>query len=184
MTAAPLDLAAVFAQAQADVTSMFGRIDIAEDEIAKAAKDHPAAARLYHAFTLMRPTSEMMATEFVYRSHCAELAGRVAAGLDTRPGTAAEVCLGLCHTSLQAPLTSTGAGLYFRMWAKAFPDKPAMSGQAVHYEAIGGAQIDAAEEEARRLSRADWRVPGKPECAGRHHGVEVACEFHDTSTLF
>jgi hypothetical protein len=67
-----------------------------------------------------------MATEFVYRAHCAEILGRVAADVDTKPGTAAEVRLA-CRDAA--------------MWERAFPQHPVFASQAAHYEAIRGTQI-------------------------------------------
>lgn len=50
-----------------------------EDEITKGMRHHPHAAdALHHSFTLLRPTSDRMNTEFVYRRHCQELLDRVA----------------------------------------------------------------------------------------------------------
>lgn len=125
----------------------------AEDELSRATKRHPAEGdALYHAFRLLRPHHDLMATEFVYRSHCREILERVAHQEDTRPGTAAEVCC-LCHDASQvAPLTTPAAGLYFRMWAVAFPDNPAHGGvdNLSHYEALEGPAIDDLETTARR----------------------------------
>jgi len=169
------DLAGLYSDIEASLTGIFTQMDIAEDEIEKAAKQHPDHGDLlYHAFALLTPTHPLMATEFVYRSHCAELLARAVAGQDTRPGTAAEICCACSEASQVAPMRTSAAGLYARMWARAFPDQPVMlEDQREHYEALEGAEIDRlAAESARRLSRPDRTLKGTT-CAGRHHGDDV-----------
>jgi hypothetical protein len=155
---------------------IFSQIDWAEDEIAKAAQRHPAHAdRIHHSFDLLTPYHDLMRTEFVYRSHCAELLDRVAAGADTRPGTAAEVCTA-CHDASQvAPLTTSAFGLYARMWEQAFPAHPAFTTQREHYEALRGPQISDLESEARRKLAQPGRHLGVITCPGTHHGQPVTC---------
>lgn len=67
----------------------------------------------------MLPTQDLLRTEFVYRSHRRELRERVARGQDTRPGTAAKLVIARSHNGQLAPLTTAGAGLCMRMWARA-----------------------------------------------------------------
>lgn len=91
-----------------DITNAVGTTEDqwtwAEDEIVQVTRRHPHVADdLFHRFSLLQPTSHRMATQFVYRSHCRELLDRVANGNDTRPGTAAEVCLALLEVSLITP---------------------------------------------------------------------------------
>lgn len=89
------------------------QIEWAEDEIQQAMERHPSERDiLYRSFPLLNPTHKLMATEFVYRSHCQEILERLVTGADTRPGTAAEVCCLCCDMSLRAPLSSPAAGLY------------------------------------------------------------------------
>jgi hypothetical protein len=131
----------------------------AEEEIEKATREHPDQAdRLWHAFQLLTPTHDLMKTEFVYRSHCRELLGRVINAEDTRPGTAAECCAACCSTSELAPLTTSGTGLYMRMWAKAgFPD---IGVEGEHYEVLKGREIDDHEALLRRkLTQKDRKLP-------------------------
>jgi hypothetical protein len=148
----------------------------AEDEITRAHHRHPERADLiHHAFPLLAPAHELMRTEFVYRSHCAEILERVAAGTDTRPGTAAEICAA-CHDASQiAPLNDTAFGLYARMWQRAFPHKPVFTSQAEPYEALYGQQITDLET----LTRAKLAQPGRRltaiDCTGTHHGQPVTC---------
>jgi hypothetical protein len=158
------------------LSGILSQIDWAEDEGEKARQRHLAHAdRIYHAFVLLTPSHDLMRTEFVYRSHCAELLDRVAAGTDTRPGTAAEVCAA-CHDASQvAPLTTSAFGLYARMWELAFPAYPVFSSQREHYEALRGPQISDLESEARRKLAQPGRCLGMITRPGMHHGQLVTC---------
>jgi hypothetical protein len=118
------------------------QLEWAEDEIGQAMQRHPSQRDvLYHSFSLLRPTHELMATEFVYRSHCREILERLVADADTRPGTAAEVCCICCDMSLLVPLRSPAAGLYLRMWTAAFPDQPMFAEPSQHHEALEASTI-------------------------------------------
>ncbi|WP_419703006.1 hypothetical protein [Promicromonospora sp. NFX87] len=154
------------------------QIEWAESEIDAAITRHPAQGDLlYHGSTLLRPTHRLMATEFVSRSHYRELLDRLATGKDTRPGTAAEICCACAEASLVAPLNSTAAGLYFRMWETAFPDMPPITDRTQHHEALDSSSIDALEATSRRtLARKD-RVVGDISWTGMHHGTAVPCTF-------
>ncbi|WP_436501698.1 hypothetical protein [Actinokineospora sp. HUAS TT18] len=157
---------------------LFQQMTWAEDEIQKAAGRHPSAAdRLFHSFTLLRPTHDRMTTEFVYRSHCAEILQRVISGADTTPATAAELCCVCGEASCLAPLNRAAVGLYMRMWSIAFPDKPVCGDQLQHYEAIVGTGIDNLEAESRAKFSVDDRLLGDVHCAGMHHGEPVSCSF-------
>lgn len=162
------------------LTGLFERMEWAEDEIDRAMRRHKASAStLYHSFSLLTPTGVMSErAEFVYRSHVRELLARVVAGQDTRPGTAAEVCLACSESSLVAPLTDTAAGLYGRMWdAAGFPGDQFHARQE-HHEALSGSLIDDAERELRRKLAVDDRKLGAIECGGMHHGEDVSCAYH------
>jgi hypothetical protein len=128
----------------------------AEEEIETAVGEHPEhAQRLSDAFGLLAPTRRLMRTEMVYRAHCREILARVAAGEDTRPGTAAECCCACCETSQAAPLNVAGAGLYMRMWkAAGFPEFDELS---THYEALRSQDIDRHERTVRHKLRVDSR---------------------------
>lgn len=160
------------------LAGVFEQMEWAEDEIAKAQRRHRAAHnRLYHSFKLLVQPHELMRQEFVYRSHCREILERVAAGQDTRPGTAAEVAIACCESSQLAPLTSTGAGLYGRVWKLAgFPGEH-WDDRQVHHEALSSSLIDDAEREMRRKLASDDRRFGVDDCGGMHHGEKVSCEF-------
>lgn len=131
------------------LSGAFAQMDWAEDEIEKAQKLHPECSdALYHAFRLLSPSDilqQASAAEFVYRSHYRELLGRVACGQDTRPGTDAEMACACAETSLIVPLNTAAAGLYIRVWQRAFPGhrNPFKDlDDAGHYEAIAGSAID------------------------------------------
>jgi hypothetical protein len=176
-------LDALVAAVTRDLAGPFAMMDWAEDEIARATRRHRGHADvLYHAFTLLRPRDigSGMATEFVYRSHAAELLDRLAAGGDTRPATAAELCLVCAHVSQQAPMHGAAAGLYFRLWQTAFPQHQVTADQAeqlVHYEKLFGPRIDDLEAALRRKSADPARRLAEVDCAGRHHGRRVACRY-------
>jgi len=148
--------------------SAMQRIEWAEEEIESMGQAHPEHAdRIWHSFALLRPTHDLMKTEFVYRSHCRELLQRIVAGEDTRPGTAAESCIACCETSQHAPLNIGGVDFYMRMWSKAsFPD---LGFPREHHEAIAGEVIDGHERELRRRLSCDWRqlpkvITHSPQC--------------------
>lgn len=163
---------------------MFDQIDWAEDEITQAQSRHPASSDLlHHSFELLAATDELMTQQFVYRAHCRELLDRLAGGQDTRPATTVEVICACCRTSMIAPMTTTGAGLYFRLWARAFPHKPVLpDGQRKHYEALHGEAIDDLEDQLRRTLARHDRVLGTPECTGRHHGSPGRCRYAHPGT--
>lgn len=139
---------------------IFEQMEWAEEEIDQAQGRHPAqASLLWTTFRLFVPTSDLMRTELVYRSHCRELLERVAAGEDARPGTNAELAIACCETSQLAPMTTAGAGLYMRVWARAFPDQPLVDNeeQLGHYEALESRAIDDHEAVLRRKLSQPWR---------------------------
>jgi hypothetical protein len=145
------------------MSSAFAAMKWAEDEIARAMRRHPDQADpIWHSFLLLQPHHDVVsATERNYRAHCRELLERVAAGEDTRPGTAMECIAVLRDTSLVAPLNATGFGLYMRVWDKAgLPAVLPGPFEREHYEAIRGEQIDDAEYSTRRkLTQPERRLP-------------------------
>lgn len=173
------ELLRLYRDVQRQVAEEFKWVEWAEDEIKRAIERHPAEADvLFHSFPLLKRTSDRMSTEFVYRGHCREILERVAAGADTRPGTAAEVCIALSDVSQVGPLTSGATGLYFRMWTKAFPGKvPEIDNSLAHYEALYGSAVDDAEQFARRKLSVKARQLGDIECSGQHHGETVQCKY-------
>jgi len=182
-TSSDSSLAALIGAVTSELAEAFTMMDWAEDEIARATCRHPDHADvLYHAFMLLRPRDlgRGMNSELVYRAHAAELLERLATGADTRPATAAELCLVCAHVSQQAPMHGAAAGLYFRMWQTAFPHCPITAdhaGQQVHYEKLYGAQIDDLEHELRAKIADPRRRLTDVDCAGMHHGHRVMCRY-------
>jgi hypothetical protein len=178
-----LDLGALIDEIVAETAPVFAAMEWAEEEIAAAQRRHTGQAdAIWHTFQILTPRDigPGMGTEFVYRGHVRELLDRVAAGADLRPATAAEVLLVLVDTSLRAPMHGPGAGLYFRMWQKAFPEHPMTAVHAehqVHYERLHGAQIDQFEADLRHRLRDRDREIGDINCCGRHNGELVTCTF-------
>ena len=166
------------------LAGLFEQMDWAEEEIRRTARRHRRHTdMLFHCFLLLTPTDALMGTEFVYRSHCRELLRRVLSGEDTRPGTAAEVCCALSAASTVAPFTSPASGLYFRMWAQAFPEQPNFGADRLeHHEALEASVIDDLETTLRGKLAVPTRQLGTPECGGRHHGTPVACRYHTPSS--
>ncbi|WP_148083799.1 hypothetical protein [Micromonospora sp. Llam0] len=158
-------------------------MDWAEDEIAKATHRHPDQAdAIYHAFSLIRRGhfGLEMPSDFVYRSHAAELLERIAAGADTTVATAAELCLVCAETSQLAPMHGAAAGLYFRLWRTAFPDHPCtpeLVDQQVPYEMLHGSRIDELEQVLRHKFTDPHRRLIDIDCSGTHHGRPVTCRF-------
>lgn len=128
---------------------------LAFEEVCAAIKRHPDRAEpLKAAMPLLTPTHPRMAMEFVYRGHVRELLERVATKADTRPGTAAEVCLVCCEVSARVPFHHAAAGLYMRMWHQAFPGHPGFEDFLPHHEALSASEIDRLEARTRaKLAR-------------------------------
>ncbi|MBF6137244.1 hypothetical protein IU433_22265 [Nocardia puris] len=151
-----------------------------EEEIAAAQQRHPGQADvLFHAFYLMQLTNVNLYCEMLLRAHCRELLERVAAGADTRPGTAVEVLLLTHRASLTAPLTAAAVGLFLRMWkAASLPDPDNHTAALDYYESSVGSEIDELETRARRSEQQVQRIPDpSPECAGEHLGQAVTCRI-------
>lgn len=143
--------------ALAGLMSIFDAMDWADDEITKATQRHPDHAdELREAFQILAPNVDLgegVTTEFVYRSHAAELLERVASGADTRAATNAELVIVCKEISRRVPLHGAAAGLYLRLWAQAFPTHPLSEdhdSERSHYEHLFGSQMDELEAELRR----------------------------------
>lgn len=110
------------------ITGLFARMELAEEEIDEAKRRDPAnAERIHGAFRYLRPTDPLeRAGDDLYRDHCREIIGRVAASAGERelaPGTRAEVLVTLSDLSLAAPLERTAFLLYGRLFTEAFPER-------------------------------------------------------------
>lgn len=169
---------------EADFAAVFEQMHWAEDEIARAQARHPEHAdTLFHSFALLRSAaSKRMSVEAVYRAHAREILERVAAGEDTRPGTAVEVVIGLLAAASTAPLSHEGFGLCARLWLTAgLPGHDDFTDRHEHIEALHAGRIDTEETAARRACRDDTRTPRPIDCDGWHHGAQVPCQHRTTS---
>jgi hypothetical protein len=176
--AAQLDLASLYDDATSQLGGYMQQLGWAEDEIQAGMRRHPAAAdAIWHSLTLTTPTADLMRVEIVYRAHVREIVDRVAAGQDTRPGTAVEVAILCCHVSQLAPLTTTAAGLYFRVLRAAGLPFALDDEHAGAYEQLRGDQIDDAEAEARHKLADKTRTLRNVSCKGRHHDTPVDCRY-------
>lgn len=117
------DLGAAFRRA-------FRLAEVAEAELA-CEGDPPGAFML-----LMPPVSMFDKDPAVYRSHVRELLRRIARGEDTRPATDAECLCALSAASLDAPLSSTPAALFERLFARVMPGR-VPAGDAVREPYVG-----------------------------------------------
>lgn len=175
------DLADLFNETRSVVAGAMQLVEWAEDEIAETCAQHPAQADdLHHAFSLLVPTADVMRTEFVYRSHCQELLGRVVRGEDTRPPTNAELAAACCEASLAGPLKPGGFTVYMRAFKRAFPDKAGHLDDAVDpYEYVTGSEADVLERGLRSKLTDKDRVIRNPSCSGRHHGEPAPnCRYY------
>ncbi|MCM3883156.1 hypothetical protein [Frankia sp. R82] len=161
-------------------TIALSALDWAESEIEQAVARHPHKRdQLFHSYLIMAPSAILFPVEFVYRGHFREILERVAAGKETRSGTAAEACCLLADVSKKTPFPSYGYGLYFRLWEKAFPDqeKLAPESRLNHYEALFGAKIDKWEGDIRKALSVEDRQLGAIICGGMHNSVAVDCVY-------
>lgn len=184
MTTTQPNAADILRDLEDDLSTILERVQWAEDEIARAQARHPEHAdTLFHSFTLLRSAaSERMSVEAVYRAHAREILERIAAGEDTRPGTAVEVVIGLLAAASTAPLSHEGFGLCARLWITAgLPEHDDFTTRLDHIEALHADRIDTEEAAARRACRDDTRKPGPIECDGWHHGARVTCQ-HQPAT--
>jgi hypothetical protein len=189
----PTDLDELMADVVGGLGDVFARMEIAEEEITAAQLRHgepvpqrDAANRIigvrgpiWSAFGLLdlKPASRM--TDLLYRAHCRELLDRVAAGADTRPATAAEMLTAVKEVSLATPLTGAATGLYFRLFARLFPDAStdilgATGRELADYERMYGQTIDEHEAFLARKLHQPWRVAERAAPA-----EQLAIDMHD-----
>jgi hypothetical protein len=106
------------------INHAFARMAVAEDEIARAKRRWPRAAkRLHGAFGTLCPTRYVLGTEEMFRKHCQELLARVKSGEDVVPGTDVELACAFMHASLAAPPDSDHAFAYGLVFARLFPER-------------------------------------------------------------
>ena len=102
----------------------FDLMEIAEDEITKAQRQYPEAKdAIWRSFRLLVPGYLSDYPEALYRTHCQEILKRVAHGVDTRPGTKAEILVGLSQWSLEHKPDTVTAALMGKLFAEIFPER-------------------------------------------------------------
>lgn len=141
--------------------AMFEQMEIAEDEIVKArgGNEEPGDDPVWKSFTILRPYAEMV--DFVYRAHCRELIERVKSGADTTPATDAEMAVMFSNVTLEHPVKPAAAGLYMRIFKRAFPDKfpQVMTERDLEaYELVHGDEMDELERFTRDRLAQSGRV--------------------------
>lgn len=109
------------------VSALFDKMEIAENEIAKAKERYPEdAERLHDCFKLMCPSAPLSdRPDKLYRAHCRELLERVHNNIDARPGTAAEVLAIMSTWSLEHMPDHNAVALMGRLFAQVFPEQDA-----------------------------------------------------------
>ncbi len=146
----------------AGLTSIFGLMEICEDEIKQAQARHPAQPDYLwqHGFLLCMPTGNMNhLSDKIYRRHCQELLDRLALGQDTRPGTRAEMLVAFEWCSHAAPLPDDWAFAYSTLFREVFPEQSEWVGIAGH-EAYNG-QVNEVLTDYRRKLTVETRVVPK-----------------------
>lgn len=141
------------------VRRTFELMEVAERVIkdqARRWRGRGAWERAQASFTLLEPSRFVAVAEAVYEDHCREIVTRAARGEDTRPGTRAEVMLALSEASLRAPLDSTGAALFERVFREVLPDGArVLDGGDAPREGYPGALGERMAEARRRTAVAD-----------------------------
>ena len=165
-------LRAEWRQFTSEAGEAFSWVAIADTEVRRAQERHPGQADLvYHAWPLMERPYWLPPIPFVYAGYIRELLDRVAAGQDTRPGTAAEIAV-VCSRVLGLKAPTALAGLYYRAYVAAFPDHLVYEGQAeavAWYEREAGPEIDVHDAALRRILRQPRRrLPDDITCDGEH----------------
>lgn len=127
-------------------------VEVAEEEIAAAVKDHPAKTKeLRAAFSEHLFPGELgNFSADVYRSHAREILGRIARGEDVSPGTDAECLVALSLASLKVPLASGHLAAMESVFAKVYPNhKDAPIGR----EAYAGETQEILSELRKKIGR-------------------------------
>jgi hypothetical protein len=141
-------------------SNVFDLMEVAEEEIAEAQSRHPdAAEKLWDTFKLLYPG---ILTEYparFYRAHCQEILERVYLDEDTRPGTMAEVLIGLSEWSLEHVPDTRTAALMGTLFGKLVPEHADWGEDIIRaQEAVGvPGSADALYEQLQRKSAIETR---------------------------
>lgn len=136
-------------------TQMESSIKICFEEIKNAKKRWPKQEDLLQSsFSLLRPETVFSGKEeIVYRNHCREILERAAKGLDTRPGTRAEVLIALSEMTLVTPLRQDYTILFSDLFTKVMEKK---IGGDPGSETYPGA-VDEIYSKLQKWLTAEWR---------------------------
>ncbi len=143
------------------MTSVFGLMQVCEQEIEQAQARHPKQADYLwqYGFSLCCPTGNMSRlSDKIYRKHCQELLDRLALSQDTRPGTRVEMLVALEWCSHAAPLPDDWAFAYSTLFREVFPEQSEQVGIAGH-ESYAGQVNEVLAEYRRKLTVATRIVP-------------------------
>lgn len=142
------------------ITCLFRLMDLAEQEITKAKESYPLQETILHAaFALLCPRMELFGskTPDLYVAHVQEILTRVRNGVDTRPGTKAEVLAAMVETSFLAPLDEVGRNLTTRLFKEVLPDVECVEMGEVH-EPWPGSLDESLAKCQRKLAVSDRRL--------------------------
>lgn len=129
----------------------FDAMEVAETEIKRARLGSKAGRA---AFRLLTPTTPLIGKSIdLYTCHAREILHRVKKGLDTRPGTDAELLALFLDTSLKAPLHRNAQAATELLWERCFPKGNIELTEVETWP--GGARevIEAARRKARQEER-------------------------------
>lgn len=137
------------------ITNTFRRMDIAEQEIARAQRQHPKHKdRIFPLFRHLCPTPPLAhVIDEIYRSHCRELIERSVQHEDKKPGTEAEVLGFLSQASLEAPLARIPSLLYQQLFADLLPEKSRALPLMSRIESLDSYEQNALAELLHRLRK-------------------------------
>lgn len=144
-------LKAEFDRLTREFAGIFEMMEAAEEEIAEAIDRHPKKREaIWNSFTILRPSEIIRDLGMqIYRAHCKELLERVANGMDTRPGTEAEVLGAISNLSMATPLKSDVAYLMQKLMIDVFGYNPA--GDIALYESYKGASDEIWSDMQKKL---------------------------------
>jgi hypothetical protein len=114
---------ALFALLPSGIGSIFGMMEIAEAEIARAKELYPRREKEIHtAFGVLCPPAQMQQRPALYRVFAREICERIANGCARDDAlddiTDAEMLNALAETSLRVPLNRPGYALYAELFCK------------------------------------------------------------------
>lgn len=148
------------------IAQTFGRMEIAEEEIAAARKCYPARvrSRVDGSFGVLCPSPVLRDRgDELYRAHVREMIDRCVRGEDCRRGTDAEVLAVVLASSLKAPLARDAQAVAEKLFARLFPGKAdEFFAGDLATPTYPGADEELVEQVRRMVYDDDRRTPGCP----------------------